>query len=421
MTFAEAVAKAVVDTIKEWAAIKKKQERNQKAAARMEEQLSRGRDRRITVKEAAFQMIPDAYHKASGDGEYPANARQIMYAARPEIQRLTGQVLNDTYFTQVLLPAYIQEHPEQTEDWDVVYDARGHLWEPHTGREISLGTLGVREYLDAMQPPELADLVFELPELNREFPSKGPANRYGAILYVEKEGFLPLLEQVGLAERYDMAIMSSKGMGTTAVRTLIEDLSGQVKILALHDFDKSGFSILGTLTRDTRRYTYTKEPDVLDLGLRLEDVEGRGLESEEVIHPTDPADNLELNGATPEEVAFLRGQLLPDGRYHGRRVELNAFTSDEFVNWLESKLEEHGISKVIPDAATLEYAYRRAAGLRRFRAILKNALHEVKRYASTLQVPDELGDCVKEELSKEPGQSWDQVIENLLPQDREEG
>jgi hypothetical protein len=218
-----------------------------------------------------------------------------------------------------------------------------------------------------------------------------------------------------------MAIMSSKGMGTTAVRALIEELSGQVTILVLHDFDKSGFSILGTLTRDTRRYTYTTEPDVLDLGLRLEDVEGWELESEEVIHPTDPADNLELNGATPEEVAFLRGQLLPDGRYHGRRVELNAFTSDEFVTWLESKLEEHGISKVIPDAATLEYAYRRAAGLRRFRAILKDTLQDVKQYASTLQVPDDLGDWVKEELSKEPGQSWDQAIENLLPQDGEEG
>ena len=37
MTFAEAVAEAVVDTTKEWAAIKKKQERNQQAAARMEE------------------------------------------------------------------------------------------------------------------------------------------------------------------------------------------------------------------------------------------------------------------------------------------------------------------------------------------------------------------------------------------------
>jgi hypothetical protein len=102
-------------------------------------------------------------------------------------------------------------------------------------------------------------------------------------------------------------------------------------------------------------------------------------------------------------------------------VELNAFTSDEFVNWLESKLEEHGISKVIPDAATLEYAYRRSAGLRRFRAILKDTLQEVKQYASALRVPDELGDWVKEELSKEPGQSWDQAIENLLPQDGEEG
>ena len=41
------------------------------------------------------------------------------------------------------------EHPKLTEGWDVVFDARGHLVEPHTGRRVALGTLGVREYLGA--------------------------------------------------------------------------------------------------------------------------------------------------------------------------------------------------------------------------------------------------------------------------------
>jgi hypothetical protein len=30
-------------------------------------------------------------------------------------------------------------------------------------------------------------------------------------------------------------------------------------------------------------------------------------------------------------------------------VELNAFTGDQFVMWLDSKLIEHGMTKVIPD------------------------------------------------------------------------
>jgi hypothetical protein len=57
------------------------------------------------------------------------------------------------------------------------------------------------------------------------YPTGGPQNRYGALLFVEKEGFNELFTRVRLAERYDVAIASSKGMGTTSVRQLFEKLS----------------------------------------------------------------------------------------------------------------------------------------------------------------------------------------------------
>jgi hypothetical protein len=34
----------------------------------------------------------------------------------------------------------------------------------------------------------------------------GPKGNYGALLYIEKEGFLPLLDEVDLANRFDIAI-----------------------------------------------------------------------------------------------------------------------------------------------------------------------------------------------------------------------
>ena len=62
------------------------------------------------------------------------------------------------------------------------------------------------------------------------------------MLFIEKEGFLPLFEAVHLAERYDLAIMSTKGMSSTAARTLIDNLCRhQVPLLVLHDFDKADF------------------------------------------------------------------------------------------------------------------------------------------------------------------------------------
>ena len=54
----------------------------------------------------------EAYLKASANGTLPAHARQIMYAARPHIQATADRDLGarfDQYFTQQLLPEYIEE------------------------------------------------------------------------------------------------------------------------------------------------------------------------------------------------------------------------------------------------------------------------------------------------------------------------
>jgi hypothetical protein len=63
---------------------------------------------RMTIKDAAWQVMQGAYEAACG-GVGLANARQIMYRARPLILEMTGQEkkFNDKYFTQTLLPDFI--------------------------------------------------------------------------------------------------------------------------------------------------------------------------------------------------------------------------------------------------------------------------------------------------------------------------
>src|SRR5260370_7306389 len=95
--------------------------------------------------------MSEAFKKTSGSGRYPAEARQIMYAARPAIQERTGETLNDVYFTQVLLPDFIREHADIIAGWDVVYDARGHLWEPPPGKHIGFGTPSAKPISRALQ------------------------------------------------------------------------------------------------------------------------------------------------------------------------------------------------------------------------------------------------------------------------------
>jgi hypothetical protein len=167
---------------------------------------SRGR----TIKDAAYDVMEEAYLRASASGTLPANARQVMYAARPYILEHTGQSkLNDSYFTQTLLPTFMEERPELTANWDVVYDARGHLVEPHTGYSLPLGTLHVREYLRRQSRHDEAALISTATGLHS---TTGPNDRYGAVLFIEKEGFEPLLRAARIAERFDIAVMSTKGM-----------------------------------------------------------------------------------------------------------------------------------------------------------------------------------------------------------------
>ena len=179
-------------------------------------------------REAAWLVMPRAYLKASSGGTLPAHARQIMYAARGEIQRLTGRRLDDQYFTQQLLPDFMNEHPSATAEWDVVFDTRGHFHEPHTGRIVPLGTIEVRRHLHEVAEHTLPELQVGLPDM-AVFPTCGPDHRYGAILFVEEEGFLPLFRAVHLAERYDVAIMSTKGLSVTASRLLVDRLCAVVE------------------------------------------------------------------------------------------------------------------------------------------------------------------------------------------------
>lgn len=76
-------------------------------------------------------------------------------------------------------------------------------------------------------------------------PTHGPLNRFKNVLLIEKEGFQQIFAAAGIERRYDLAIMSTKGMNTSEVRRLVEQLPG-VRFFVMHDFDKSGFSILGT-------------------------------------------------------------------------------------------------------------------------------------------------------------------------------
>jgi hypothetical protein len=239
------------------------------------------------------------------------------------------------------------------------------------------------------------------------FPTCGPKDRFGALLYIEKQGNDDLHRKVRLAERYDIGILSAKGQSVVACRRLADELCGMygIPLLVLRDFDLAGFNIKHTLRNDTQRYQFQNEFDVIDLGLRLADAQEWGLDSEIVPYgrtkkgqARDPRDRLRIVGATPDEISFLCAEYTNVG-WTGQRVELNAFTSDKYVEWLEGKLREHGVKKIIPDKDTLTAAYRRAFQIETAKPRVKEIMDQAAKEAEAAKLPKNLVAAVRKRLA----------------------
>ncbi len=393
-----------------WTKAKRKADRdNRLHAAAVRKALDAERKKPMSQKEAAYAVMVQAYLKASDDNTLPANARQVMYAARGDILRLAEiESFKDSYFTQTLLPDFINEHPELTDDWDVVYDDRGHMIEPHTRRSVALGTLKVRGYIQSWSDAAVSSGTPEIDDVIAI--TSGPSGRYQFALFIEKEGFHHLLSAARIAERYDIAIMSSKGMSNTSTRRLVESLTEQgVTILVAHDFDKSGLDILDKLRTDTRRYAYKTPPRIIDIGLRLEDVLEMELESETTLMTSgkSPAILLREQGATEAEINFLVSGGKPK-QWTGQRVELNAMTSRQFIDWLERKLEQCGVRKVLPDAEMLNQAFNRAVFLEQVRQAVAT-MTLVER-----DMPSDLMDRVTEIMDESPELPWEAAVQQVF-------
>jgi DNA topoisomerase VI subunit B len=350
--FAGAVDRAVRLVTRPWAEIKKAEETRNKKAEReaRKRYMEAPKPKKVTDKEVIFKWLPSAYDKASDGGRLYISANSVYYARRAEIYAEIGEKPKNEFhwrqrFIYVLLREYRKLHPEETKDWRIYYDPRGKLIEPHTGMEVPLGTQDVDEYL--------------------ALPGPRAGYYYGGILYCEKSTHVPLLKDWGIEKRYDLALAHSVGVGNVSLRVLLSGLTGKVRIFVLHDFDKAGFVCAGILKRDTKAHHLSVIPEVIDLGLRLEDVKEWKLETEDVdFGKSDPRGNLKENGALAEQIEFLCRGKDAFGHYVGRRAELNAFTGADYIKWLEGKLEAAGVEKLVPDDKVIEPLYLTARQVR---------------------------------------------------------
>ena len=122
--------------------------------------------------------------------------------------------------------------------------------------------------------------------------------------------------------------------------------------------------------------------------------------------------NLLKYGATDAECEYLcsKGSA---GRWAGNRVELNAMSSRQFLDWLDARLTEAGVTKFVPDEESVLEGYRRALSVK---ALERVAMETCGKYDQlTLDdLPDGLLDAVRDYRG---GMPWDEYLYTAMKHD----
>lgn len=353
------------------------------------------REPRDVLKYHVFKVLPEAIAIAGSNGAFPFKERQLFYQVRPLLQKRTDKELTSAYFSPTLITEYEDDNGPIP---GLLYDARGNFSEPHTGVRVPLGTAEVAGYTI-------------------------PTWTYDKILYIEKEGFDPVLKAAKFSERFDIGVAGGKGYSTRAAKDLLAMAEAHdVAVLVFHDCDVYGYEIARTLAEATRTRP-DHSLDIIDIGLSVTDVSAMGLATEDVVLKNRSSWEFESRLTTEERAFFF------PGGYNGRnipsqRCELNAMTSEQFISFLEKKLKAHGLDeKVIPPADDLaeqgakHYQEQIAKWVEDKLAELldlddlKNAIAE--QFEEAMQLSESRG-WITEAFAKDRTQSWRAALDAAI-------
>jgi hypothetical protein len=345
------------------------------------------KDKQLSQKDVVLDNLDDVIAEVSGDGQFRFNPRQLLYRLRPLLFDETGTRLNTANFNNI-----ITDHENENGEIPGMYrEPRGSIYHPHRRETIPLGTLTVEDY-------------------------ERPIWTYNKLVHIEKEGFSEALKEVDWAERHDCALTSTKGYTTRAIRDLVDELAEHdepVTVFLVTDADAYGATIYQTFQEATKARG-ARKIKIVHLGLHPWEAVEDGLEVEDV-----PQDKQRK----PVARYVLERE---DGDYweewlQSHRIELNVMTTPEFIKWLDQKMAEHGVSKLIPpeDVIATELEQRLDAKVRgaitervlrqaRFEQQVAKALAKIKRPSRAA-----LTAGIKKLFARNPENEWRAHIERL--------
>jgi hypothetical protein len=357
--------------------------------------------KRTSQKDIVLDHLDAVIADVSGNGEYRFAVRQLLYALRPIVRDELDQELQLGNFTKIITD-YEAEHGEIP---GMYREPRGSIYHPHRDETITLGTLMVEDY-------------------------ERPAWTFNKVVYIEKEGFSEALKDARWAERHDCMLMSSKGFSTRAARDLIDKLAEHdepVTIFCAHDADAAGPMIYQTLQEATKARG-ARKITIVNLGLEPWEAIAMGLEVEEV----EPGEKRK----PVADYVRKRKDRAPDGTtweewLQTHRVELNAMTTPQFIEWLDGKMAAY--HKLVPPPEVLESELHERIENKVREAITERVLREanvdgqVADALAEIEKPDAdtLAEGIKKLFEDAPESEWRDHIEavaiELADADDDEG
>ncbi len=207
--------------------------------------------------------------------------------------------------------------------------------------------------------------------------------------------------------------MSSKGFSTRAARDLIDKLVADdepIEVFCVHDADASGTMIYQTLQEAKARAA--RKIRIINLGLEPWEAVEMGLEFE----------TLEATTRLKPVAHYVRER--DDRNYWAKwlqthRIELNAMTTPEFIDWLDERMAEFGGGKLIPPPQVLEHELARQIEAEVRADVTERILREanlddqVADAIATIKTPDgrKLTRDIARLFKRQPDTEWRKQIE----------
>jgi hypothetical protein len=286
------------------------------------------KDKQVTQKDVVLDNLDSAIAAASGDGKYRFGERQVFYQLRDPVREETGQELKIGNFKTVITD-YENEHGEIR---GMYREPRGSIYHPHRDETITLGTLMVEEY-------------------------ERPVWTFNKLVYIEKEGFSEALKDNGWPERHDCALASSKGFTTRAVRDLVDKLAKHDEPVTVYAVTDAAYGTMIYQTfQEATKARGARKIQIVHLGLHPWEAVKMGIEAETVEEGDQHkpvADYVKAADKSGEHGRASDGNTWEEW-LQTHRVELNAMTTPQFIEWLDRKMAEHGTGKLIPPPQILE-------------------------------------------------------------------